>query len=213
MSPLFPDDVSRGFSLHCLTTSEERRRKRVPVSSQKLLQHVEQRLVGCLAHRCSTGVLRDIRDAQRHMIGNDSVSLCPQTLDDILLTCCMMRVWLKVSSFVSAPSSDSVRPLLSLSVQEQLFAPSSCFELTYDLGLAVLCADFQENIEFQFSLGWTALVARFIGAANTKRALSGCEPRPQVRSLRFDPQQLFVSVVTLCLCRMPPALRMRWWFP
>ncbi|XP_053294505.1 mitofusin-1 [Pleuronectes platessa] len=125
----------------------------------KLLQHVEERLVGCLSHRCSPSVLRDIRDAQRHM-------------------------------------TDSVRPLLSLSVQEQLFAPSSCFELTYDLGLAVLCADFQENIEFQFSLGWTALVSRFIGAANAKRALSGCGPRPQVRCLRFDPRQLFV--VSLC---------------
>lgn len=42
------------------------------VSLQRLLQHVEERLVGCLAHRCSVGVLRDIRDAQRHMIGTTS---------------------------------------------------------------------------------------------------------------------------------------------
>ncbi|XP_062259932.1 mitofusin-1 isoform X2 [Platichthys flesus] len=123
----------------------------------KLLQHVEDRLVGCLAHRCSPGVLRDIRDAQRHM-------------------------------------TDSVRPLLSLSVQEQLCAPSSCFELTFDLGLAVLCADFQENIEFQFSLGWTALVSRFIGAANAKRALSGCEPRPQDASSFKD--EMVLSIAT-----------------
>uniref|UniRef100_A0A671TYZ3 Dynamin-type G domain-containing protein n=1 Tax=Sparus aurata TaxID=8175 RepID=A0A671TYZ3_SPAAU len=109
----------------------------------KLLQHVEERMVGCLAHRCSVSVLRDIRDAQSHMI-------------------------------------DSVRPLLSLCVQEQLSAPSTSFELTYDLGLAALCADFHENIEFQFSLGWTALVTRFIGAANAKRALSGSDPRLQV---------------------------------
>uniref|UniRef100_A0A8C4GIM0 Dynamin-type G domain-containing protein n=1 Tax=Dicentrarchus labrax TaxID=13489 RepID=A0A8C4GIM0_DICLA len=99
-----------------------------------LLQHVEERMVGCLAHRCSVSVLRDIRDAQRHMI-------------------------------------DSVRPLLSLSVQEQLFAPSASFELTYDLGLAAICDDFRENIEFQFSLGWTALVTRFIGATNAKRLI------------------------------------------
>ncbi|XP_041805343.1 mitofusin-1 [Chelmon rostratus] len=114
----------------------------------RLLQHVEERLVGCLAHRCSVGVLRDIRDAQRHMI-------------------------------------DSVRPLLSLSVQEQLSAPSASFELTYDLGLVALCADFRENIEFQFSLGWTALVTRFIGAANAKRALSGPDPRLQVPETSF----------------------------
>lgn len=52
--------------------------------------------------------------------------------------------------------------------------------MTFDLGLAALCADFQENIEFQFSLGWTALVTRFIGAANAKRALSSSDPRVQV---------------------------------
>uniref|UniRef100_A0A3Q1HCP9 Dynamin-type G domain-containing protein n=1 Tax=Anabas testudineus TaxID=64144 RepID=A0A3Q1HCP9_ANATE len=108
-----------------------------------LLLHVEERMVGCLSHRCSVSVLRDIRDAQRHMI-------------------------------------DSVRPLLSLSVQEQLSAPSTSFELTYDLGLAALCADFRENIEFQFSLGWTALVTRFIGAANAKRALCSSDSRLQV---------------------------------
>uniref|UniRef100_A0A3P9D7Q1 Fzo/mitofusin HR2 domain-containing protein n=1 Tax=Maylandia zebra TaxID=106582 RepID=A0A3P9D7Q1_9CICH len=104
----------------------------------KLLQHVEERLIGGLDHRCSVGVLRDIRDAQSHMI-------------------------------------DAVRPLLSPALQEQLSTPSASFELTYDLGLAALCADFQENIDFQFSLGWTALVTRFIGAANAKRALSGAD--------------------------------------
>ncbi|XP_040003200.1 mitofusin-1 isoform X2 [Xiphias gladius] len=128
----------------------------------KLLQHVEERMVGCLAHRCSISILRDITDAQRHMI-------------------------------------DSVRPLLSVSVQEQLSAPSTSFKLTYDLGLAALCGDFQENIEFQFSLGWTALVARFIGAANAKRALSGSDPRLQVRSLKAGStfkDEMVVSIAT-----------------
>ncbi|XP_068582287.1 LOW QUALITY PROTEIN: mitofusin-1 [Cebidichthys violaceus] len=115
----------------------------------KLLQHVEERLVGCLSHRCSVGVLRDIREAQRQMI-------------------------------------DSVRPLLSPFVHEQLSAPSASFDLSYELGLVAQCADFQENIEFQFSLGWTALVSRFIGASNAKRALSGPDPRLQVCPSRPD---------------------------
>ncbi|XP_051250359.1 mitofusin-1 isoform X4 [Dicentrarchus labrax] len=123
----------------------------------KLLQHVEERMVGCLAHRCSVSVLRDIRDAQRHMI-------------------------------------DSVRPLLSLSVQEQLFAPSASFELTYDLGLAAICDDFRENIEFQFSLGWTALVTRFIGATNAKRALSSSNPQLQESPSFKD--EMVVSIAT-----------------
>lgn len=82
--------------------------------------------------------------------------------------------------YLSAASSDSIRPLLSASVQAQLSVPPTSFQLTYDLGLAALCADFQENVDFQFSLGWTALVTRFIGAANAKRALSGTDPSLQV---------------------------------
>ncbi|XP_076732778.1 mitofusin-1 isoform X3 [Maylandia zebra] len=123
----------------------------------KLLQHVEERLIGGLDHRCSVGVLRDIRDAQSHMI-------------------------------------DAVRPLLSPALQEQLSTPSASFELTYDLGLAALCADFQENIDFQFSLGWTALVTRFIGAANAKRALSGADRAQKERSTFRD--EMVVSIAT-----------------
>ncbi|XP_035988838.1 mitofusin-1 isoform X3 [Fundulus heteroclitus] len=108
------------------------------VAAKKLVQHVEERIVGCLAHRCSVGVLRDMQEAQRHM-------------------------------------TDSVRPLVSLSVQQQLSAPSSSFQMTYDLTLPALCADFRENIDFRFSLGWTALVARFLGVTSAKRALGGGE--------------------------------------
>ncbi|XP_035770831.1 mitofusin-1, partial [Neolamprologus brichardi] len=124
---------------------------------EKLLQHVEERLIGGLGHRCSVGVLRDIRDVQSHMI-------------------------------------DAVRPLLSPALQEQLSTPSASFELTYDLGLAALCADFQENIDFRFSLGWTALVTRFIGAANAKRALSGADRAQKERSSFRD--EMVVSIAT-----------------
>ncbi|TRY83890.1 hypothetical protein DNTS_030112 [Danionella cerebrum] len=67
-----------------------------------------------------------------------------------------------------------VKPLLPSAVQHQLpmLVPSRKFELSYDLNCATLCADFQENIEFQFSLGWTALVHRFLGPVNAKRALT-----------------------------------------
>uniref|UniRef100_A0A3B3IK54 Fzo/mitofusin HR2 domain-containing protein n=3 Tax=Oryzias latipes TaxID=8090 RepID=A0A3B3IK54_ORYLA len=121
----------------------------------KLVQHLQDQLLASLAHRCSAGVHRDIKDAQRHM-------------------------------------TDSVRPLLSSSVQDQLSVPYTSFELTYDLGLAALCADFQENIDFQFSLGWTALVTRFIGAANARRALRGLDSKSQEGSVFKD--EMMVSV-------------------
>ncbi|KAG9351227.1 hypothetical protein JZ751_025118 [Albula glossodonta] len=68
---------------------------------------------------------------------------------------------------------DCVQPLLPSAVQSQLHTliPSRRFDLSYDLNCGTLCSDFQENIEFQFSLGWTALVNRFLGPANAKRAL------------------------------------------
>uniref|UniRef100_A0A4W5RG50 Dynamin-type G domain-containing protein n=1 Tax=Hucho hucho TaxID=62062 RepID=A0A4W5RG50_9TELE len=77
---------------------------------------------------------------------------------------------------------ENIRPLLPPAVQEQLHIhlPSRKFVLSYDLNLATLCADFQENIDFQFTLGWTALVSRFIGPSNAKRALTAMNQKFQV---------------------------------
>lgn len=86
----------------------------------------------------------------------------------------------RCSSAVNASVQDSqkdmmdcLQPLLPSSVQKQLhmLVPTRRFDLSYDLNCGTLCSDFQENIEFQFSLGWTALVNRFLGPANAKRAL------------------------------------------
>uniref|UniRef100_A0A6Q2Y4N9 Dynamin-type G domain-containing protein n=1 Tax=Esox lucius TaxID=8010 RepID=A0A6Q2Y4N9_ESOLU len=77
---------------------------------------------------------------------------------------------------------ESVQPLLPPAVQEQLHVhlPSRKFDLTYDLNLATLCNDFKENIDFQFSLGWSSLVTRFIGPRNAKRALTSINQEFQV---------------------------------
>uniref|UniRef100_A0A8C4B1F1 Dynamin-type G domain-containing protein n=1 Tax=Denticeps clupeoides TaxID=299321 RepID=A0A8C4B1F1_9TELE len=71
-------------------------------------------------------------------------------------------------------STDSILPLLPPAARSHLhlYLPSRRFDLTYDLNLATLCADFQEDIEFRFSLGWTMLVNRFLGPLNAKRALT-----------------------------------------
>lgn len=54
-----------------------------------------------------------------------------------------------------------------------MLVPRQCFSLSYDLNCDKLCADFQEDIEFHFSLGWTMLVNRFLGPKNGRRALMG----------------------------------------
>uniref|UniRef100_A0A3Q3LH90 Mitofusin 2 n=1 Tax=Mastacembelus armatus TaxID=205130 RepID=A0A3Q3LH90_9TELE len=76
-----------------------------------------------------------------------------------------------------------LKPLLPSPVKEQVdkLVPRQCFNLSYDLACDKLCSDFQEDISFHFSLGWTMLVNRFLGPKNTRRALMGYNdqvPRP-----------------------------------
>uniref|UniRef100_A0A7M4F698 Mitofusin 2 n=1 Tax=Crocodylus porosus TaxID=8502 RepID=A0A7M4F698_CROPO len=70
---------------------------------------------------------------------------------------------------------DGLKPLLPVSLRGQvdMLVPRQCFTLSYDLNCDKLCADFQEDIEFHFSLGWTMLVNRFLGPKNSRRALMG----------------------------------------
>lgn len=73
-------------------------------------------------------------------------------------------------------TTDGLKPLLPTSIREQvdkMVAPRQCFSLCYDLNCDKLCSDFQEDIGFHFSLGWTMLVNRFLGPKNTRRALMG----------------------------------------
>ncbi|XP_056591592.1 mitofusin-1b [Triplophysa dalaica] len=81
-----------------------------------------------------------------------------------------------VNASVQSSQKDMIECLKSLlpsGIQTHIhtLVPSRKFELSYDLNCATLCSDFQENIEFQFSLGWTTLVHRFLGPVNAKRAL------------------------------------------
>lgn len=59
--------------------------------------------------------------------------------------------------------------------------PRQVFSLSYDLACDRLCSDFQEDVSFHFSLGWTMLVNRFLGPRNSRRALMGYsdQVRPQ----------------------------------
>ncbi|XP_061592906.1 mitofusin-2 [Cololabis saira] len=107
---------------------------------------------------------------------------------------------------------DGLKPLLPGSVREQVdkMFPRQCFSLNYDLACDKLCSDFQEDIGFHFSLGWTMLVNRFLGPKNTRRALMGYSdqvPRPMAltpvsTSMPPFPQgavtqeELMVSMVT-----------------
>uniref|UniRef100_A0A8C9TL71 Mitofusin 1b n=1 Tax=Scleropages formosus TaxID=113540 RepID=A0A8C9TL71_SCLFO len=95
----------------------------------------------------------------------------------------------------------NLQPLLPSVVQSELHMLIPCrkFDLSYDLNCATLCSDFQENIEFQFSLGWTALVNRFLGPVNAKRALMCC-------SLFMEPVQIPRPLATTPLAQPAPSV-------
>lgn len=107
---------------------------------------------------------------------------------------------------------DGLKPLLPITIREQVdkMVPRQCFALSYDLNCDKLCSDFQEDIGFHFSLGWTMLVNRFLGPKNTRRALMGYNDQVP-RSLAITPvstsmppfpqgsmtqEELMVSMVT-----------------
>ena len=53
------------------------------------------------------------------------------------------------------------------------FLPTKDFEVAYRLDCRNLCADFQEDIQFRFSLGITSLMNRFLGSKGTQHVLLG----------------------------------------
>uniref|UniRef100_A0A8C3AZY6 Mitofusin 1b n=1 Tax=Cyclopterus lumpus TaxID=8103 RepID=A0A8C3AZY6_CYCLU len=101
---------------------------------------------------------------------------------------------------------ESMLPLLPSAAQSQvhMLVPSRKFDLSYDLNCATLCNDFQENIEFQFSLGWTTLVHRFLGSVNAQRALKLVDqvqaaifgPPPNNETALMTQEDLMVAVAT-----------------
>uniref|UniRef100_A0A8D3CDJ6 Dynamin-type G domain-containing protein n=1 Tax=Scophthalmus maximus TaxID=52904 RepID=A0A8D3CDJ6_SCOMX len=117
-----------------------------------------------------------------------------------------------MSQRCSTSITNGLKPLLPGPVREQVdkLVPRQCFSLSYDLACDKLCSDFQEDISFHFSLGWTMLVNRFLGPKNTRRALMGYKdqvPRPMAltpvsTSMPPFPQssvtqeELMVSMVT-----------------
>ena len=51
--------------------------------------------------------------------------------------------------------------------------PKRDFEIAYKLDCRNLCSEFQEDIQFRFSLGITALMHKFLGSQGAKSTLTG----------------------------------------
>ncbi|TKC33715.1 hypothetical protein EI555_014418, partial [Monodon monoceros] len=103
----------------------------------------------------------------------------------------------------------NLKPLLPAGMQNKLHTLIPCkkFDLSYDLNCHKLWSDFQEDIVFHFSLGWSSLVHCFLGPTNAQRVLLGLsEPIFQLpRSLASTPtaptnpasqEELMVTLIT-----------------
>ena len=54
-----------------------------------------------------------------------------------------------------------------------IFIPLSLdFQASYKLDVPSLCIDFQEDIEFHFSLGWQAILRKFLAPHNAGLAIA-----------------------------------------
>ncbi|MEE6501363.1 hypothetical protein FKM82_004147 [Ascaphus truei] len=85
-----------------------------------------------------------------------------------------------------------LKPLLPPAVQNQISVSLPCktLDLSYNLNCERLCCEFQEDIEFRFSLGWTSLINRFLGATKARRILLGfAEPVFQIPRLAATPPE------------------------
>ncbi|XP_063772374.1 mitofusin-1 [Pseudophryne corroboree] len=77
---------------------------------------------------------------------------------------------------------ENLLPLLPPAAQNEYGTCLPCkkFDLSYNLNCEKLCSDFQEDIEFRFSFGWTSLVNRYLGANNARLLLGFAEPTFQI---------------------------------
>ncbi|OWK08658.1 MFN2 [Cervus elaphus hippelaphus] len=152
------------------------------VYKNELHRHIEEGLGRNMSDRCSTAITNSLQTMQQEMMGRLIRAWFLGRTASILASgrCGEAQHWrgTRLSRSAFSPLlflTDGLKPLLPVSVRSQMdmLVPRQCFSLSYDLNCDKLCADFQEDIEFHFSLGWTMLVNRFLGPKNSRRALMG----------------------------------------
>lgn len=83
--------------------------------------------------------------------------------------------------------ADRLRSLLPPESPEFLLEPAATaldFQASYKLDVPSLCIDFREDIEFHFSLGWQAILRKFLAPHNASLAIAlGANLQRNVRSL------------------------------
>lgn len=147
-----------------------------------------------LADRCTSEVNASMLQSQQEIIGNIYVyKFFILLVKDLFSSDILQNVkhylllFFKINVLLLF-FLENLKPLLPSDVQNKLhtLVPCKKFDLSYDLNCHMLCSDFQEDIVFRFSLGWSSLVHRFLGPTNAQRVLLGLsEPVFQVQIVLF----------------------------
>lgn len=148
-----------------------------------------------LADRCTNEVNASMLQSQQEIIGN--IYVYRFTCSFFFISLVKKGLLFSFKDFVKCETIfycfflnvvilfflENLKPLLPAGIQNKLHTLIPCrkFDLSYDLNCHKLCSDFQEDIVFRFSLGWSSLVHRFLGPTNAQRVLLGLsEPIFQV---------------------------------
>uniref|UniRef100_A0A7N6A3L3 Dynamin-type G domain-containing protein n=1 Tax=Anabas testudineus TaxID=64144 RepID=A0A7N6A3L3_ANATE len=175
--------------IYCLETKEDRQDRLEFIDNQldlltmdckakikKITEEVEKQVNPNMTSWCSLSLTAWLFD-----FGLDNLSCCYSLLQELhrhieegLGKNMSERCSTSITSALQATQTimiEGLKPLLPIPVREQVdkLVPRQCFSLSYDLACDKLCSDFQEDISFHFSLGWTMLVNRFLGPKNTRR--------------------------------------------
>ncbi|XP_076800179.1 mitofusin-2-like [Clavelina lepadiformis] len=138
------------------------------VYKSELYKHVDEGLGRNLSARCSSALQKQINKIRGEMIEMVRPLLIPDSARSPESE--------SESSSVDAKIPGNTQQQKSVRFFRSLMRSASqqpTFDMSYDIDCASLCADFQEDVGFRFSLGFTQLMARFMGNKEARRMRLG----------------------------------------
>lgn len=132
------------------------------VYKDELYKHIQEGLGRNLTARCSAALQKQINRNKQNMIDGIKPLLLIYPTDN------------EAQQHNGVEDSNGV----------EIVQPS--FDISYDIECASLCADFQEDIEFKFSLGVFQIIERLVGAKDGRRMRLGgvMVERPQIPAIQ-----------------------------
>jgi len=157
--PLLVDEFQRPFHPNEMV---------LRVYKSELYRHVGEGLGRNLNARCSNALQKQIDRKRSNMVDDFTPLLVPV---QHFGSCLNSSDSLAPTSVESESVAAAARKSYPFSIRTR--SGHSSFDISYDIDCANLCADFQADIQFKFSLGFMQLMERFIGPKQARRVRLG----------------------------------------